>query len=54
MISSVAYGESGDIYVLFISVVPIFTAGLALEEHAERIVKEAKREAENKTDSSKP
>ena len=54
MISALAYGESGDISVLFISIVPIFSAGLALEEHAERIVKGAKREAENEADPPEP
>lgn len=46
MISADSYGASGDVSVLFISIVPIFSAGLALEEHAERIVKGAKRGAE--------
>lgn len=54
LVSSVAYGESHDIYVLFLSIVPIFSAGLALEEHAARIVKEAKREVEKKNDSPEP
>ena len=50
LVSAVAYGEFGDVYVLFISIVPIFSAGLALEEHAERIVKGAKRGAEEEID----
>ena len=44
-VASVALRESGDIYVLVASVVPIFSAGLALEEYAMRFVEQAKRSA---------
>ena len=46
LITFTAFNASNDINVVFVAIAPIFTAGLALEQHANRIIEQARNEAQ--------